>query len=1044
MAFDLPTEPVPVTNFEPAMLQMLQKAGYREVNGVLVPPPAVLSAAEAQAQAYMDNNVGPTPSTSGMAPTNPAAGTLQGMLDNLGQVVQDGVNSLAGYGSGGGASSPYGPSAEEAYGAEMQAQREFDARKGEGTPINTPANRAETDAMLEDLQNRNPPTSAAGPPMAYPPGPAGSLEYNLRMQEIAAGGAGPHPSSTDPAERGAASSPSSGAENPGRINVNGVMMTPEEYSAYMGGAGSSPDRAAEAERAAANGGQPTAGFNPSSDPFGVNAPATPPDVPNGGPGSPGYNSAPRPEDDLAGWRDYDNNGIDDRKQNFVGSGVFNNPGAIMPGAAGTSPVGGWGNAINTGVGGPVELGGGGGGGPSLGGYGDLGGYPSGGGTAGSGGNFTAPGAGGGGFTIPPAPSFTFPDVSTIGGGTGTSGGTGTGTGTGGFTFPTFENPLGGGGTTGGGTAGSGATGGSGVATTTSSGGTGTNPLVGQLAGSYQNAIDSANMANENRFATGLELLLKRAEQAGSSIQNLNYEGMNDIGRNFTQQRARADQDLINRGLGNTTVREGIFRGYTSDESAARNRFADDQVRKNIDENFRQQQGMVDWLGARNDVGPDVGQLANLASGVGAAGPAAGTTTPTTGATTPTATTPTAGTQPATQPAAPRVTTPANPNGAFTKSSSPNPTISQPAASPQTATSLAGYGQSSAAPAASPASPQTPSAESMFGNLAQQWQGVVDRSARSRSVQSAPVDNTFYPIGPQGGGTVAANNQASEQQAASEAAANRAANPNLQSAMADNVSRGLREFQGMSPGMPGYDQAFSSAMERNGFSSQPSSPPPSRQLVGANPLTTPQTGGGLPGISGGAMIRNGVPDLNTNDNPLSMGGGSPSTPQARPLVGAPPLTMPGMGPQPAPAGPSLMGYPDAPQQSQQMMSQARDMAMLSAPPPSSGPRTPWGVGQTFESGYKPTMVATPPQGMYTPGAAAPAPIGAPPVSATTSGMPAPPPPSSYQPPSLPFGTSQVQANQVSIGPDGIPTFTAPNGQRKPVAYYQSLGQYGVTA
>jgi hypothetical protein len=62
----------------------------------------------------------------------------------------------------------------------------------------------------------------------------------------------------------------------------------------------------------------------------------------------------------------------------------------------------------------------------------------------------------------------------------------------------------------------------------------------------------------------------------------------------------------------------------------------------------------------------------------------------------------------------------------------------------------------------------------------------------------------------------------------------------------------------------------------------------------------------------------------------------------------------------------------------------------------------------------------------------------------SGMPTPPPPSSYQPPSLPFGTDQVQANQVSIGPDRIPTFTAQNGQRKPVTYYQSLGQYGVTA
>jgi len=154
-------------------------------------------------------------------------------------------------------------------------------------------------------------------------------------------------------------------------------------------------------------------------------------------------------------------------------------------------------------------------------------------------------------------------------------------------------------------------------------------------------------------------------------------------------------------------------------------------------------------------------------------------------------------------------------------------------------------------------------------------------------------------------------------------------------------------------------------------------------------------------------------------------------------------MPGMGPQPTPAGPSLMGYPDSSQQSQQMMSQARDMAMLSAPPPSSGPKTPWGVGQTFESGYKPSMVATPPQGMYTPNATAPGPIGASPSRAMDSGMPAmPASPQSYSPQPMPQGMSPVGANQVYQGVGGIPTFTAQNGQRMPANYFPSLNQYGV--
>mgnify|MGYP000293489812 FL=1 len=364
----------------------------------------------------------------------------------------------------------------------------------------------------------------------------------------------------------------------------------------------------------------------TNDPFKPGyAPAQQPaDVPLGGPGTPGYTgNSPEPDPGPPGFRDTDGNGIDDREQTTVGQTSFGLPYGQMQGMP-TLPTG-WGSAVNTGMGGFVPADGGGGG--SLGGYGsDLGGYPgvSTGGTGGpaSGGNFTLPGGGTAPFTPGTPPTSNLPDVSQIGAGV-----TGGGSAGGVMGWPDFQNPLGGGtGTgTGTGTTGTGSTG-------TGTGGTpsGGSGLVQNLAGSYQGAINSANAANENRFATGLELLLKRAEQAGSAIQGLTYEGMNDIGRMFGQQRDRADQDLINRGLANTTVREGIMRGYATDEQAARNRYADDQTRKNIDENYRQQQGMVDWLGARNDVGPDVGQLANLASGVGAAGPGATTGTQTTG------------------------------------------------------------------------------------------------------------------------------------------------------------------------------------------------------------------------------------------------------------------------------------------------------------------------------------------------------------------------------------------------------------------------------
>ena len=1075
----LPNQPTPVSQLMPETIDQAVKQGYQVAGGMLLPPVAGPASTTPKLGTFDESN------TSGQAPVNPGAGTIQGLLDNLGQAVQGGVNSLAGYAAGAAGSS-----------------------------------------------NPSPSTSSPGSP-------------------------------TD--------------TSPGRVNVNGVMMTPEEYSDYMGGSGSSavnvtgasappgsPEnlaflaaREAEAEAARKNGGKPSpvvapgsdadkagAGpqsFNPS-DPFGVNAPATPPDVPNGGPGSPGYNSAPRPEDDLAGWRDYDNNGIDDRKQNFVGSGVFNNPGAIMPGAAGTSPVGGWGNAVNTGLGGPVDFGGGGGGGGlSLGGYGDLGGYPGGGGAAGpaSGGNFTAPGAGGGGFTAPPAPSFQFPDVSTIGGGaTGATGGTGSG----GFTLPEFQNPLTGGATGGGSsTTGGGSTGGTGVATTTGGGAGGSTPLVGQLAGSYQSAIDSANMANENRFATGLELLLKRAEQAGMATQGLTYEGMNDIGRMFGQQRDRSDQDLINRGLANTTVREGVMRGYATDEQAARNRYADDQTRKNIDENFRQQQGMVDWLGARNDVGPDVGQLANLASGVGAAGPA-GTTPATTtpAATTPAAPAPLPGNTAATAPSPSAMRPTASTGGAFTKSSAPNPTINQPAASPQT-TSLSGYGQS--ATASSPAAPsqpapredifqrfasfnpaadsqasnsiqnalpapspqQVPTAQEMFGNLDQQWQGVVDsyvRNTRARQENKAQLaaqapQEGFDIYGQRT--TPRVDVQAQNRAASDAAMASQRASADA--GMAKEQQRKQQwEQQAAAAGMQRYERidatgkdvsfyADPSTVKRDkwalgGFrasgpeymmgqdlpvmnQSPQAATPPSAPLVGAPPLTmpgaSPQTGGGFPaGIDMAQFGGGGAQHIN-NRNPSQTGmpnppppsisgtingqtfmsvGMAPATPSTRPLVGAPPLTMPGMGPQPTPAGPSLMGYPDA---SRMLMENQMQATQNQATASQQYQPAPYNFSAAMAAKTNPAVPASIPATPSTQQAPQPATQGAAPVSAMASGMPdLPASPQPYSPPPMPQGMGQVPTNQVYMGMNGVPVYTDPSGQRKPANYYPSLNQYGVMA
>lgn len=334
-----------------------------------------------------------------------------------------------------------------------------------------------------------------------------------------------------------------------------------------------------------------------------------------------------------GFRDVDNNGIDDRNQTTVGGGpagpnyadwwaqtLAANP---QMGYGGNGQMG-WGGAMTTGTG-PVI---GGGGDSGLGGYGTTGG--------GSGGNFSLPGGatgtGTGGFQMPDFNPPAFTDVSGIGtttSGTGSpaSGGTG-GTG---FQFPDFQSPSTTTGTTTGTTS---PLAGYGSAPSTGTPNTG---LVQNLAGSYQQQIDAANASNESRYGTGLEMLLKRYEQAGNAMLGLTNEGVADIGRQFDRARASMDQGLIDRGLANTTVRSAIDRGYTTDQAQAINRYWDDQARKNLDEQFRQTGAITDWIGGRNDVAPSTGDLANLASGVGSAGPGATTTTGTPSTTTSTAT-----------------------------------------------------------------------------------------------------------------------------------------------------------------------------------------------------------------------------------------------------------------------------------------------------------------------------------------------------------------------------------------------------------------------
>lgn len=114
---------------------------------------------------------------------------------------------------------------------------------------------------------------------------------------------------------------------------------------------------------------------------------------------------------------------------------------------------------------------------------------------------------------------------------------------------------------------------------------------------FEAAQQSANKANEDRY-----------QQILSSLSGMGGSARRRVDQQATQAGGAADQDLISRGLGNTTVRSSVQRGIASDKELA-NQTIDEQV-------AGMKAGVME---RRNDEGPDLSMYANLIQAASAAG-----------------------------------------------------------------------------------------------------------------------------------------------------------------------------------------------------------------------------------------------------------------------------------------------------------------------------------------------------------------------------------------------------------------------------------------
>lgn len=141
--------------------------------------------------------------------------------------------------------------------------------------------------------------------------------------------------------------------------------------------------------------------------------------------------------------------------------------------------------------------------------------------------------------------------------------------------------------------------------------------------SFQNAMNSANAANESRYGQISSGYDTRKNDAMALLNSRSQQGQADIGRMYSERGAAAGQDMVSRGLTGTTVPQTIQTGILNEKQAALNRLSDQTNQEKLQYGSGMDLDKLQFMERRNDTGPSYAQLMQLASGLGGAAGGAG-------------------------------------------------------------------------------------------------------------------------------------------------------------------------------------------------------------------------------------------------------------------------------------------------------------------------------------------------------------------------------------------------------------------------------------
>lgn len=146
-------------------------------------------------------------------------------------------------------------------------------------------------------------------------------------------------------------------------------------------------------------------------------------------------------------------------------------------------------------------------------------------------------------------------------------------------------------------------------------------IISQLESAQKKAND-ANLARYNQglqeLETGRESMRNYFAQANSLIQDIGASAVEDISRGAQRSFAQNKQHLISAGLHNTTIMGSLIRGTEEDRRREMERVEEQRrvalgglAERQASAELGASGNIAQFIAARSDVGPDIGQYAGL-------------------------------------------------------------------------------------------------------------------------------------------------------------------------------------------------------------------------------------------------------------------------------------------------------------------------------------------------------------------------------------------------------------------------------------------------